>query len=78
MKPRDIIIIVGYRARSKLLSNTSKLKDSKFKGVYLNEDLARSILLQQTRKLVKDKIVRGKWTVDGGIVIKEKSNKARF
>lgn len=82
MKPRDIIVkFVSYRARSKLLSNKSQFKVSKFKGVYLNEDLTHThnLLFQQTRKLVKDKIVSGTWTVDGVIMIKDKSdNKARI
>jgi hypothetical protein len=81
MKPRAIIVkFVSYRARSKFLSNKSKLKVSKYKGVHLNEDLThtRILLFQQTRELVKDKIVSGTWTVDGVIMIKDKSdNKAR-
>jgi hypothetical protein len=79
MKPRDIIVkFVSYRARSKLFSNKDKLKVSKLKGVYLNEDfiLTRGLLFKQTRKLVKDKIVSGTWTVDGVIMIKD--NKARI
>lgn len=73
-RPRDIIVkFISYRARSKLQSNKRKLRDSKFKGVFVNEDLTRvrSLLFQKARKLVKDKRVASAWTADGVIIIKD-------
>lgn len=77
-RPRDIIVkFVSYRARSKLQTNKSKLKDSKFKGVFVNEDLTRtrSLLFQKARNLVKEKRVNGTWTIDGVIIIKDKQDR---
>lgn len=49
--------------------------------MYLNADRThtRSLLFQQTRKLIKYMVVSGTWTVDGVIMIKDKfDNKARI
>ena len=39
-KPRNIVVkFISYRARSSFVKSKSKLKDSKFKGVFINEHL---------------------------------------
>ena len=44
-----------YRARERIFKNRSKLKDSEFRGVFINEDLTKLLgeLLYEARKCVK-------------------------
>ena len=77
-KPRDIIIkFASYRSRQKVLANKKHLKDSAFKGAYINENLTitRNKIFYTTRQLLKDKMILGTWTIDGVIMIKDKHEK---
>lgn len=77
-KPRDIIIkFVSYRARNKMYSCKSKLKNTGYKGVFLNEDLtkSRSQLYYQSRVLAQRKLINSTWTSDGTIIIKSHANR---
>lgn len=77
-KPRDIIVkLVSYRSRSKLFKSKSNLRNSGFKGSFINEDLtrSRSDLFFQCRLLVRSKHVLSTWTSDGVILVKDTHNK---
>ena len=72
-KPRDIVVkFISYRARSSFMRSKSKLKDSKFKRVFINEHLTplRNDLFYQARQLAKMKVIDSAWTFDGTIKIK--------
>ena len=73
-KPRDIIVKFStYRARAKFYSDRVKLKINGFLGVFVNEDLTkrRSSYLYQARLLVKSDRLKGAWSTDGTILIKD-------
>ena len=73
-RPSDIIVkFVSYRFRAAFLQCKSKLKNSsKYKGVYINEDLTRSRteILRAARDLVRRRLIHSAWTYDGRIFIK--------
>lgn len=79
IKPRrDIIVKFGtYRARERLFKNRAKLKDSEMNGVYINEDLTkrRSEILYQARRRAKSGALRGAWSFDGRILVKDHEDK---
>lgn len=79
IKPRrDIIVKFGtYRARERLFKNRAKLKDSEMNGVYINEDLTkcRSEILYQARQRAKSGVLRGAWSFDGRILVKDHEDK---
>ena len=55
-RPRDIIVTFSsYRTRRKLYEARTKTRDGGYRGVYINEDLAksRSKLLLKARRMVK-------------------------
>lgn len=75
---RDIIVKLStYRARERLYKNRSKLKDSEFRGVFINEDLTklRGEILYEARKCVKAGSLKGAWSADGRILIKNNADK---
>ena len=74
---RDIIVKFStYRARERIFKNRSKLKDSEFRGVFINEDLTklRGELLYEARKCVKAGMLKGAWSADGRILIKNNAD----
>lgn len=76
-KPRDIIIkFATYRARQKIYRQRVLLKDRGYVGVFLNEDLtrARSNLLFKARQKVKAKCLKGAWSSDGTVLIKDNND----
>lgn len=77
-KPRDIIIkFCSYRSRQKMLKNKSEMKNSPFKGSFLNENLStvRDNLFYQARQLAKNRSIHSTWTFDGTILVKDKHSK---
>ena len=73
-KNRDIIIKFStYRARQKLYARRTALKDSGCTGVYLNEDLTkpRMNLLYLARVKVRGRFLKGCWSSDGTILVKD-------
>ena len=73
-KTRDIIIkFATYRARQKFYTKRTMLKDAGHAGVFLNEDLTkqRMNLLNKARMKVKSKCLKGAWSADGTILIKD-------
>lgn len=77
-RPREIIVkFTSYRARQKLLKMRSALKDNGYVGVFLNEDLTkhRSAVLFEARKAVKSDTVKGAWSSDGNILIRDHNDK---
>ena len=77
-KAREIIIKFStYRARQKLYTNRTSLKDAGYKGVFLNEDLTkpRMNLLYLARVKVKGRYLKGCWSSDGTILVKDNEDK---
>lgn len=73
-KNRDIIIkFATYRARQKLYSHRTALKDSGYAGIFLNEDLTkpRMNLLYLARVKVRGRYLKGCWSSDGTILVKD-------
>lgn len=77
-RPRDIIVkFTSYRARQKVLTRRSALKNSKiFGGVYINEELTkqRGEVFYQARQLVKQGKLSTAWTNNGIILVKDVKN----
>lgn len=76
-RPRDIIIkFATYRARQKLYKQRTLLKDRGYMGVFLNEDLTklRMDLLYKARVRVKSKFLKGAWSSDGTILVKDNAD----
>lgn len=77
-RPRDIIVrFLNYRDRDLVYLNKKNLKSfnnnpSNNNRVFINEALtrARAKLFAQTRRLHKEKVIDGCWTMDGRIKIK--------
>ncbi|MCG8048365.1 MAG: Mis12 domain-containing protein [Candidatus Thiodiazotropha endolucinida] len=77
-KPRDIIVkFATYRSRQNFYKKRTVLKQKGHTGVFVNEDLTklRSSQLYSARKLVKSDMIKGAWSSDGNILIKDKSDK---
>lgn len=77
-KAREIIIKFStYRARQKLYSKRTALKDAGYRGVFLNEDLTkpRMNLLYLARVKVKGRYLKGCWSSDGTILVKDNEDK---
>ena len=73
-KTRDILVkFVTYRARKSLYTMRKHLKGSEYDGVFLNEDFtkSRSKLLFDARMKVKGYFLRGAWSTDGRLFIKD-------
>lgn len=76
-RPRDIIIKFStYRARQKFYKKRTVLKDKGYRGVFLNEDLTkmRMDLLYKARVRVKSLCLKGAWSSDGTILVKDNSD----
>ena len=73
-KPRDIIVKFStYRYRQAFFKQRTVLKDTGHRGVFVNEDLTkvRSGILFESRKLVKAELLKGAWSSDGNILVKD-------
>ena len=74
-RPRDTIVkFATYRSRLNLYRKRTSLKDTGYRGVFVNEDLTkvRSYLLYEARKLFKSKSVLSVWSSDGNIYVRDK------
>lgn len=77
-RPRDIIIkLATYRARLDLYKRRTSLKQSGHAGVFINEDLTRkrSNMLFHARRLLKAQRLKGAWSSDGTVLVKDNDNK---
>ena len=77
-KHRDILVkFATYRARHRLYDNRASLKNSKHDGIFLNEDLTKTIskLLSDARLKVKGDYLQGAWSMDGRLFIKDFKDK---
>ena len=73
-RPRDIIVrFFTFRARQKLYKDRTKLRDSRYAGVFVNEDLTKhtSSILYSARKLVKERRLLSAWSSNGTILIRD-------
>ena len=76
-KPRDIIVkFTSYRSRAKMFKQKSKLRVSKFKGTFINEELThtRSAIYFECRRLAREHHIINTWTSDGTIIVKSKED----
>ena len=77
-KPREIIVkFTAYRYRSKFYKQRTRLKEQGYTGVFINEDLTkrRSSLLFEARTLFKSKLIKGSWSSDGIVLIKDNQDR---
>ena len=77
-RPRDVIVkFATYRPRQKFFKRRTALKDTGYRGVFVNEDLTRqrSSLLYEARKLFKSSLVKGAWSSDGTILVRDQSDR---
>ena len=77
-RPRDVIVkFATYRSRQKFFKRRTALKDTGYRGVFVNEDLTRqrSSLLYEARKLFKSSLVKGAWSSDGTILVRDQSDR---
>ncbi|MEW8548099.1 MAG: hypothetical protein AB2693_31740 [Candidatus Thiodiazotropha sp.] len=77
-RPRDVIVkFATYRSRQNFFKRRTALKDSGYRGVFVNEDLTRqrSALLYEARKLFKSSVVKGAWSSDGTILVRDRSDR---
>ena len=73
-KHREIIIKFStYRARQKFFAKRKDLKDAGYPGVFVNEDLTkqRMNLLYLARVKVRGRFLKGCWSSDGVILVKD-------
>ena len=78
VRPRDIIVKFDtYRSRQALFKQRTNLKQRGYEGVFVNEDLTklRSGLLYNARSLVKVELLKGAWSSDGNILVKDSKDK---
>ena len=77
-KPREIIVkFTAYRYRSKFYKQHTRLKEQGYTGVFINEDLTkrRSSLLFEAHTLFKSKLIKGSWSSDGIVLIKDNQDR---
>ena len=77
-KPRDIIVkFATYRSRQSFYKRRTLLKQRDHQGVFVNEDLTkfRSGLLFNARSLTKVELLKGAWSSDGNILVKDMNDK---
>ena len=77
-KPRDIIVkFATYRSRQSFYKRRTLLKQRDHQGVFVNEDLTkfRSGLLFNARSLTKIELLKGAWSSDGNILVKDMNDK---
>lgn len=78
VRPREIIVkFATYRSRQDFYRRRISLKDKGYQGVFINEDLTRcrSNLLFEARQLYKSGQLKGAWSADGNILVKDNSDK---
>ena len=78
VRPREIIVkFATYRSRQDFYRRRTSLKDKGYQGVFINEDLTkcRSNLLFEVRQLYKSAQLKGAWSADGNILVKDNSDK---
>ena len=76
-KPRDIIVkFATYRSRQNFYKQRTRLKDTGHPREFVNEDLTkfRSGILYEARNLSKVEFIKGAWTSDGNILVKDKDD----
>ena len=79
-KPRDIIVkFISYRSRQKLFRKRGAAKSCGYAGKFINEDLTktRSLILYKCRELKRQGRVQDAWSMDGKILVKDRSGKIR-
>ena len=72
--PREIIVKFStYRARANLYRQRTLMKERGHEGEFINEDLTkkRNEYLCEARKLFKSKNLKGAWSSDGTILVKD-------
>ena len=72
--PREIIVKFStYRARANLYRQRTLMKERGHEGEFINEDLTkkRNEYLYEARKLFKSKNLKGAWSSDGTILVKD-------
>lgn len=77
-RPREIIVkFATYRSRQNFYKRRTSLKDKGYQGVFINEDLTkrRSSLLFEARQLYKSGQLKGAWSADGNILVKDNNDK---
>ena len=77
-KAREIIVkLATYRARNNFFKQRTLMKEPGHVGQLINEDLTkqRSMYLYEARLLVKYKILKGAWSSDGTVLIKDNAEK---
>ena len=77
-RPREIIVkFATYRSRQNFYKHRTSLKDNGYQGVFINEDLtkSRSNLLYEARQLYKSGQLKGAWSADGNILVKDNDDK---
>ena len=75
---REIIVKFStYRARANFHKQRTLMKERGHEGEFINEDLTRkrSEYLFEARKLFKSKKLKGAWSSDGTILVKDNSDK---
>ena len=75
---REIIVKFStYRARASFCKQRTLMKDRGHKGTFINEDITklRSEYLYEARKLLKSSKLKGAWSSDGTILVKDNGDK---
>ena len=75
--PRDIIVKFStYRARADFYKQRTIMKERGHEGQFINEDLTRkrSEYLYEARKLLKANNLKGAWSSDGTVLVKNNSD----
>ena len=77
-KPREIIVKFStYRARANFYQQRTLMKERGHEGTFINEDITkkRSEYLYEARKLFKSNKLKGCWSSDGTILVKDNDDK---
>ena len=78
--PREIIVKFStYRACASFYKQRTLMKDRGHKGTFINEDITklRSEYLYEARKLLKSSKLKGAWSSDGTILVKDNGDKVQ-
>ena len=77
-KTREIIVkFATYRARANFYKQRTLMKERDHEGTFINEDITRkrSEYLFEARKLFKSKKLKGAWSSDGTVLVKDDGDK---
>ena len=77
-KTREIIVkFATYRARANFYKQRTLMKERGHKGTFINEYITRkrSEYLYEARKLFKSKQLKGAWSSDGTVLVKDDGDK---